>query len=139
MRLHSLALAVSLAIPAVFAVRSLLALPDAIAALDYDAPFDAYRWGAICGVIASTIFWLALAYGQWRTRGGWGIALGLLGLVSFAAQTALLYLALQSGRVAPSTDVFVAFALRNALPAWVLVGAGFLAYLKRPTLTAPVF
>lgn len=132
MKIRPIALAVSVAVPALFGARNLLGIPAELAAIDHSAPLDPFRLGAILGVATSSFFWFTLAFGQWRTRGQWGIAVAIAGFISIVAQSALFYLAVSSGRVAPTPGVIAHFALFAALPSWALVGAGFLTHLKNP-------
>jgi hypothetical protein len=126
----------SIAILCIFGVRSLIGLPSAFVSSDYGEFTQAVRIGNIGGALLSVLTSFGLAYAQWRTRGKWGLGIGIFAIVIFVMQCFLMYLAVSSGRVSLGTFVVVKFVVFTVMGVLVLAVSSFVSFAQRPKRSA---
>ena len=122
----------SIVILVVFGLRSAIGLPAAFRLYDYGELSEAARLGSIAGAFTSVFLLLGLAYGQWRTRGRFGLFIGIFAGIVFVAQSFLMYLAVSSGRVPLSGAVLIKFSVFTVIGVLGLAVSSLIAYAQRP-------
>lgn len=119
---RSTALLVSIALLGLNGVNHILALASAAARTERFGEFSgAVHLGNVIGSAIAVLLYFGLAYAQWKKGGKWGFAIGLFAILILVVQSALMYLALHSGRLEPTASVVARFVIFS------VVGAGTLA------------
>ncbi len=128
---RTLPLFVSIALLCVFGVNSLLGLHSISTSSESYGEFTAaVKTGNVIGSVFATLLYFGLAYAQWKKGGRWGLGIGLYAIVILLAQSGLMYLALSSGRVEPTTSVIGRFVVISVLGVGALAISSFLSYSR---------
>lgn len=133
---NSAPLLVSVAILCVFGVRSLIGLPSAFVVHDHGTLTQSAYVGGVIGALTGIFVCFALAYGQWRSGGRWGLGIGIFALVLVAMQSFLMFLAVGSGRVALDAAVVAKFVIFTVAGGLGLAVSSFVSYRRRPSKNA---
>jgi hypothetical protein len=124
-------LVVSVAILCVFGIRSLIGLPMAFVVHDYGEFTQSAHIGGVIGALTGIFLCFALAYGHWRSRGRWGLGIGIFAVVLVIMQSFLMYLAVSSGRVALDTTAIAKFIFFTLVGGLGLAVSSFISYRQR--------
>lgn len=136
---RSVPLLISIVLLCTFGLSHLLSLHSIMVSSEPYGEFtSAVKIGNVIGAVIATPLYFGLAYMQWKKRGTWGLGIGLFAIVILLVQSGLMYLALGSGRVPPSTLVLGKFVVFSVIGAGSLAACSFVSYAAaQPRATDP--
>jgi len=83
------------------------------------------------GSLFGAVLPLALAIGQWRNGGRWGLGIGIYASLSIVGRSLVLFMGASSGKVPTNTSMIVSFLLFEVLPGCALAVVNFWLYARQ--------
>ncbi len=131
MERRSISLLVSVGILCIFGFRSLVALPSVFLPHGHGQLAESAHSGEIAGAFLAVILTFGFAWGQWRTKGKWGLIVCVFAALTLAVQSILMFFAVNSGHVEATSSGLIKFGLFTLLADLALAISSLVSYLNR--------